>query len=175
MPLPLLALAAQLAPYVLPKIAKALGGDKAEKVAETVVGIAESVTGKKGQDAVEAVKNSPETALAFLQAQMAQEVRLEELVIEDRKDARERDREYVRAGRKNYRADVMVVCDFLGLIACLVVLAVFYKELPGEATALISTVASIFGLCLRDAHSFEFGSSRSSRDKDAILAKQNGS
>src|SRR5687767_3671215 len=117
MPLPLLALAGQLVPFLLPKIAKALGGDKAAKVAETVVGIAETVTGLKGQQAVDTVKANPETALVFLQAQMAQEVRLEELVVEDRKDARERDREYVKAGRKNYRADVMVVCDFLGLVA----------------------------------------------------------
>ena len=171
---PLLALAAQLIPFVLPKVAKALGGSNAEKVAETVVGIAEAVTGKKGQDAVEAVKANPETALAFLQGQMAQETRLEELMVEDRKDARDRDKEYVKAGRRNYRADVMVICDFLGLVVCLVVLAIFYKELPGEATALISTVISIFGLCLRDAHQFEFGSSRSSRDKDNLLAKQNG-
>ena len=174
MPLPLLALAVQLVPFLLPKLAKALGGDKAEKVAETVVGIAEAVTGKKGEDAVEAVKANPETALAFLREQMSQEVRLEELFLEDRKSARARDTAFIQAGRQNYRADVMVVCDFLGLVACLVVLAVFYKELPGEATALISTVASIFGLCLRDAHQFEFGSSRSSRDKDSLLAKQNG-
>lgn len=175
MALPLLAIAKFLAPYLLPKVAKALGGDKAEKVAETVVDIAESVTGKKGEEAVQAVKNNPETALAFLQAQMAQEVRLDELIVEDRKDARDRDKEYVKAGRRNYRADVMVICDFLGLLACLVVLAVFYKDLPGEATALISTVASIFGICLRDAHNFEFGTSRSSRDKDALLAQKNGS
>src|SRR5687768_8774593 len=101
MPLPLLGLAAQLIPFLLPKVAKALGGEKAEKVAETVVGIAEAVTGKKGQDAVEAVKANPETALAFLKSQMDQETRLEELVIEDRKDARDRDREYVKAGRQN--------------------------------------------------------------------------
>ena len=46
---PLIALATQLIPFLLPKVAKAIGGDKAEKVAETVVGIAEAVTGKKGQ------------------------------------------------------------------------------------------------------------------------------
>lgn len=66
MPFPLLAFAAQLTPYLLPKVAKALGGDKAEKVAETVVGIAEAVSGKKGQDAVDAVKADPQTALAYL-------------------------------------------------------------------------------------------------------------
>ena len=35
---------------------------------------------------------------------------------------------------------------------------------------LVTTVASIFGLCLRDAHQFEFGSSRGSRDKDVLLS-----
>lgn len=171
MPLPILAIAAQLVPYLAPKIAKALGGERAEKIAETVVGIAESVTGKQGQDAVNAIKADPNTALAYAQSVMANDTKFDEIMLEDRKDARARDRDFIKAGRKNYRADVMVVCDFLGLIACLVVLAIFYKELPGEATALISTVASIFGLCLRDAHQFEFGSSRSSRDKDELLAK----
>lgn len=103
---------------------------------------------------------------------MNQAERLEALIAEDRKDARDRDVEVRKlGGGRNKRADIMVVCDFLGLVACLAVLAIYYKELPGEATALISTIASIFGLCLRDAHYFEFGSSRSSRDKDELLAK----
>jgi hypothetical protein len=168
---PLIALAAQLVPFLLPKVAGALGGSRAVKVAETVVEIAEAVTGAKGQDAVDAVRKNPETALAFLQAQMAADTKFDEIMAADRADARARDRAFVKAGRKNYRADVMVVCDVLGLVACLIVLAVFYKDLPGEATALISTVASIFGLCLRDAHQFEFGSSRSSRDKDEIIQR----
>ena len=36
---------------------------------------------------------------------------------------------------------------------------------------IISTVAGIFGACLRDAFQFEFGSSRGSRDKDELLAQ----
>ena len=67
------------------------------------------------------------------------------------------------------RSDVMVLCDFLGLIACLAVLALFHDKLSGEATVLLSTIASFFGLSLRDAHQFEFGSSRGSRDKDEII------
>lgn len=169
MPLPLLALAAQLAPFLLPKIAKALGGDKAEKVAETVVGIAESVTGKKGQEAVDAVKESPETALAYLQAQMAQEVQLEALVVDDRKDARARDTAIVRAGRYNWRADLMV-------IGCVVALCYIVNKIAGDAIK--PEVLAIFNMAvgallkmLGDAFAFEFGSSRGSKEKDEALRR----
>lgn len=61
--------------------------------------------------------------------------------------------------------------DAIGLIVCLVILGFYRQTLPGEVIALISTIASIFGLCLRDAHQFEFGSSRGSREKDALINK----
>lgn len=68
------------------------------------------------------------------------------------------------------RADVMVLLDVVGLVACLVVLAVYRKDLPGEVVALLGSIATTFGLCLRDAHTYEFGSSRGSREKDRLLA-----
>lgn len=64
---------------------------------------------------------------------------------------------------------VMVILDALGLIACLVVLGLYRQDLPPEALTLLTTVASLFGLCLRDAHQYEFGSSRGSREKTALL------
>lgn len=67
------------------------------------------------------------------------------------------------------RADIMVVGAVLGLISCLACLVWFRTGLPGEAVGIISTVAGIFGACLRDAFAFEFGSSRSSRDKDSTI------
>lgn len=72
-------------------------------------------------------------------------------------------------GRSNLRADIMVVSAALGLIACLSSLAVFKGELPGEAVGIISTISGIFGACLKDAYAFEFGSSRSSKNKDLRL------
>ncbi len=71
--------------------------------------------------------------------------------------------------RPSLRADLMVLGDVIGLVACLVVLTFFRKDIPGEVVGLLSTVASIFGLCLRDAHQFEFGSSRGSREKNAVI------
>lgn len=75
------------------------------------------------------------------------------------------------AGR-NKRADLMVAFDVVGLIACLVVLTYFRRDMPGEVVGLLSSIASVFGLCLRDAHQFEFGSSRGSREKDRLLAER---
>lgn len=167
---PLIALAAQLIPFLLPKVAKALGGEKAEKVADTVVGIAEAVTGKKGQDAVEAVKANPETALAFLKAQLDQETRLEELVIEDRKDARARDSLFIKAGRWNFRADLLVIGCVLAL--CYIVNEITGTDIKPEVLAIFNMSVGALLKMLGDAFAFEFGSSRGSKEKDEALKKR---
>lgn len=163
---------AQFAPSILRYFGV---GEKSAAVAEKVVGIAQSVVGpgKTPEETLAAMRQSAELAQQFNLAVLAADAKLEELYLADRKDARARDVEVRKlTGGVNKRADVMVVCDFLGLVVCLAVLAFYYKDLPGEATALISTIASIFGLCLRDAHQFEFGSSRGSKEKDELLAKR---
>lgn len=72
----------------------------------------------------------------------------------------------------NARANVMVAGAVVGLITCLLVLALFRQQIPGEAVGVISTVAGIFGTCLRDAFQYEFGSSRGSADKTAFLVRR---
>ena len=51
--------------------------------------------------------------------------------------------------------------------ACLVVITFYRTEIPGEVIGMLGTIVGIFGAGLRDAHMFEFGSSRGSKDKDA--------
>lgn len=70
------------------------------------------------------------------------------------------------------RANVMVALDVVGLVSCLAAAVMFGAQLPTEVLMLISSIASVFGLNLRDAHQFEFGSSRGSRSKDALLAQR---
>jgi hypothetical protein len=54
----------------------------------------------------------------------------------------------------------------------LLVLMLHREELPGEVVVgLLSAISGIFGACLRDAHQFEFGSSRRSQIKDATIAQ----
>lgn len=147
-------------------------GEKSATIAEKVIGLAQTVTGApNGEAALAALQVDPKLAQEFNLAVLNADTELEQAYLADRKDARARDVVLRQAGFANKRADWMVVGDVIGLVACLVVLALFREEMPGEVVSLLSTVASIFGLCLRDAHQFEFGSSRGSKDKDALLSK----
>lgn len=76
------------------------------------------------------------------------------------------------ATRNDTRANVLALGAVAVLIACLGVLTFWRDQVPGEVVGVISTVAGIAGACLRDAFQFEFGSSRGSRDKDALLAQR---
>lgn len=157
---------AQFAPSIIKWMT---GSDKAADAAGKVVEIAEAVTGQRGDAVLDALKADPAKVLEFQQAVLANETELDRLFLADRQGARERDVKLHEAGYRNVRADLMVLLDVVGLIACLVTIALYREQLPGEVVGIISTVAGIFGACLRDAHQFEFGSSRSSREKDEML------
>lgn len=147
------------------------GSDKAADVAGKVIDIAKTVTGAPdGAAALAVIQADPNKVLEFRSAAMAQDADLTKAFLADVKDARARDVELHKAGFTNRRADYMVALDVLGLIACLLVLVFFRTSLPGEVVGILSTIAGIFGACLRDAHQFEFGSSRSSQAKDVTIS-----
>ena len=161
----------QFAPSVVKWIS---GSDKAADAAYTIVGIAEAVTGKSGADAVAAMQADPAAVLEFRAKLVAIEADLDRAYLADRADARARDIEIIKAGRNNTRADLMVAGAVAGLLGCLAALTVFKGDLPGEAVGIISTVAGIFGACLKDAFQYEFGSSRGSAEKSELMAKLKG-
>ncbi len=76
----------------------------------------------------------------------------------------------INAYNRNKRLNIMVIGAAVGLIFCLLILTSYKGDLPGEVVGIISTVSGIFGACLKDAYSFEFGSSRGSKDKDERLS-----
>lgn len=76
----------------------------------------------------------------------------------------------INAYGRNKRLGVMVLCAVLGLLVCLMLLTVCRGNLSGEVVGIISTISGIFGACLKDAYSFEFGSSRGSREKDERIS-----
>lgn len=169
--MPLLPIVLSLAQFA-PSILRFFGaGEASAAVADKVASVAQSVTGASTpQEALDAIKASAQMQADFARRVIDIDAELEGAYLADRQDARKRDIEFIKAGKTNSRANAMVAFDALGLIACLVVLAFFRKDIPGEVVGLVSTIASIFGLCLRDAHQFEFGSSRGSREKDDLLA-----
>lgn len=61
--------------------------------------------------------------------------------------------------QKNRRINIMVIGAACGLVFCLLMLTTYKNDLPGEIVGIVSTIAGIFGACLKDAYSSEFGSS----------------
>lgn len=165
-----LALATNFAPSLLRYFGV---GEKPVAIAEKAIEIARSVTGATdGNAALAALQADPALAQVYQLAVLKADGDLEAMYLADRRDARARDVALHQAGYRNTRADWMVLFDVIGLIACLVVLSMFRKEIPGEVVGLLSTIAGLFGLCLRDAHQFEFGSSRGSKEKDALMGSR---
>ncbi|MDF3034289.1 MAG: hypothetical protein K0R76_1243 [Alphaproteobacteria bacterium] len=170
MAFPVIAAALGLAGFA-PLIARWLGGDQAQDVATKVVDIAQKITGTLDPvEAIQQLEKNPNLVSAFQKAIIQVEAEMELAVMKDRQDARLRDVALMNAGRSNIRADIMVIAAAVGLILCLASLAYFSEALPGEAVGIISTISGIFGACLKDAYSFEFGSSRGSKEKDNAVA-----
>lgn len=170
MALPLISAALGLAQFA-PSIARWLGGENAEKIATTVVDLGKKITGEDDAvDIIKALKDNPTLVIEFQRAAIKLESELEFMYLSDRQNARTRDIAMIQAGRINLRADIMVLCAAAGLVSCLACLTWYCDHLPGEAVGIISTVAGIFGACLKDAYAFEFGSSRGSKIKDTTVA-----
>lgn len=170
MAIPLIAAAIGLAQFA-PVISKWVGGRHAEDVAQKVINLANSVTDSLDPGtAIQKLSADPRMLVEFQKVMMELDLKYTEMEHYDRQDARTRDLSLLKYGVRNRRADVMVICAALGLIFCLVSLAYYSVELPGEAVGIISTIAGIFGACLKDAYAFEFGSSRGSKEKDSTVA-----
>ena len=170
MAFPLIAAALGLAEFA-PVIARWMSGDQPETIAHQVLDIAKKVTGQPDQ--AEASKALAENSLLVAEFQkelIKIDAELEIQLMQDRRNARERDIAIAQAGRRNIRADFMVLSAAVGLVTCLWTLSSYAETLPGEAVGIISTIAGIFGSCLKDAYTFEFGSSRGSREKDSFAA-----
>jgi hypothetical protein len=146
-----------------PIIAKLVGGAKATDMAEKIVETAQTVTGVNDIDHMHhTLRNSPSVLVEFQQ-------QVEKLALEDRASARQRDVSLFQVGKRNVRGDIMVLSALLGLLGCLGALTLFKMSLSGEVIGIISTIAGIFGSCLKDAYAFEFGSSRGSKEKENHL------
>lgn len=76
----------------------------------------------------------------------------------------------INAHGRNMRLNIMIIGAAIGLGLCLIILTICTGKLSGEIIGIVSTVAGIFGACLKDAYSFEFGSSRGSREKDERIS-----
>jgi len=164
-----ISLALGLAQFV-PSIIRWLGGDKAGDIAGQVVGAAETITGKTGQAALDAIKADGAQQLAFQQAIAAQAADLEKAYLADRASARTRDVALAQAGRRNLRADILAYAAIGGLISLIWVLLV--HSIPeGPTRDILLILSGALVAIVKDVYGFEFGSSRGSQDKSEQLSR----
>ena len=156
---------AQFAPQIIKWIT---GSDKAADAATAVVEIAETVTGRKGSDALDAIKADPALVLQFRQSVMAQEADLDKAYLADRADARKRDAVFITAGTRNYRADIMFFLA-VAMIAALVWLVWKDPGINEYMKGIFTLVLGRFLGYLDNLYNFEFGSTRASKAKDATI------
>ncbi|WP_284459632.1 hypothetical protein [Cupriavidus campinensis] len=156
----------QFAPWIVKMLT---GSDKAEDIAEHVVGIAQAVTGEVSPDAaLAAIKADPNKVLEFQQAISAQQADIEKAYLADVADARARDIEYVKAGRTNDRANVLAGAALLLVVVCLFV--VLWQSNASEFAK--ATISLILGRALgwvEQLFSFEFGTTRANKTKDDTI------
>ncbi len=151
-----------------PMIGRWINGEEGAKTAQKVAHIAQTVTGEgETSKILQVLQSDPRVLIQFQQEILKLDQALVMEEYKDRESARLRDIALANAGRSNFRADIMVIAAAMGLVSCLMTIALYRSSLPGEAVGIISTVAGIFGSCLKDAYAFEFGSSRGSKLKDS--------
>lgn len=171
MPLPfLIPAAAALAAEFFPSLIGRLAGDRAEDVAKKVIDVAADAAGIPGsRDQSQIAERLRKDSVAYARAQIQlRRLDLEEADLEaqDRRDARARDAAFIAAGERNTRADVMLGGAFVGLLACIALVALPDTPIGSAELALVTTVAGALLKMISDAFAFEFGSSKGSKAKD---------
>lgn len=93
-------------------------------------------------------------------------------VLADKQSARARDMALITAGKTNVRADLMLAGAYISVALIVTVLAVCHIDPAGAIFALLLMLATKFAGNIGTAFDFEYGSSRGSVDKGAIMATQ---
>lgn len=155
---------------LVPNLINKFNTSNAANFSEKIIDVAKIITQQKNeQGALEQLRNNPQLLLEFQKVAMEIDEKVHYTSYKEHKNARLRDMEIFRAGKQNIRAHLMVLTAAIGLLACPLALVMLLKNydinIPGEIIVIISTIAGIFGACLKDAYAFEFGSSKNNHSK----------
>lgn len=158
---------AQFAPIVTKWIT---GSEHAADIAGKVVGIAESVTGRQGDAALQEIQASPEAALRFKEAVLANALEFDRVYLADRQDARARDTAITAAGQRNRRADSMY---FLAVAVIIGLVYAVWKdpEVNEYMKGIVTLLLGRFLGYLDNIYNFEFGTTRINRSKDLAIER----
>ena len=150
---------AQFAPQIIKWVT---GSPKAEEAAKQVVDIAQVVTGKSGNEALEALQFDPKLALDFRKAVMDVEADLDKAYLQDVQHARETHREHWMPW--------MLTLTLAGMVVLLVG-ALFALPTPPENREVVYLIAGQLIGAFGTAVAYWLGSSRGSAQKQTFLER----
>ena len=173
-----IALGLSLAKYI-PDVVGIFAGEKKADAAKKVIDIAESLTGKKSDKAVEAIEKDPALALEFQKLVYAEKNELQRLFLDDISDARDMSVESGKMGELSSRiADQIMTWNLpavFALIICQCAVLIFLED-KVEIVALVSNaIGFVINSLLNERQQvtgFLFGSSMGSKLK--TMMKKNG-
>jgi len=144
-------------------------GEEAQKISETVSDIAEAVTGKKGQDAVDALEQDPVLAYQFKRDVMADSHVREQMDLENTKSAR--DMYKVSPEQAGKVADNIMRYNLVIVFLLVIINILAIRELKDD-TVVLALISNFIGLVLgallnerQAVVNFFFGSSMGSKNK----------
>lgn len=165
--LPILGLVANYAPDIIGLFSKDKGA-AAEKALSAATGVIESITGKKGDEAVAAIEGSPELQLAFQKALMADKHIDEQMRYADRGNARDMYKHH--HGMQDQVAKQIMSQNLWFVMTLVMANVAIMVFVPNDFAAAMQGVGTLIGMVInsllkerQDLVGFNFGSSTGSK------------
>lgn len=96
--------------------------------------------------------------------------RPDELALEDRKSARERDVAFLTKGLSNKRGDILAYGAVLTLLVA--ILSLMFLEIPAGNREMLAGLVGALTILVKDVYSFEFGASKEGAKNSTFLRDQ---
>lgn len=148
------------------------GSNTTVEVAEIAASVARKVTGTdNNDDALASLATNPQQLVEYQKALLDHEKFFEQSYVADKESARVRDIEFLKAGTRNYRADILVAVSILVVFTILGVV-ILAPDINEYAKGSLTTILGVFLNQLTNVFSFEFGSTRKDEAKQTEIFKQ---
>lgn len=155
---------------LVPAITKWItGSDKAAEVAEQVVSIAETVTGKTGDDALTSIKADPALLMAFKEKVMERQTELDRLAYGDIASARHMQETALQQDDIFSKRFVYYLAAWWSLFSCVYIIVISLISIPETSVRFVDTILGfLLGTVVATIIQFFLGSSIGSKTKDTL-------
>lgn len=155
---------------LVPAITKwVTGSDKAAEVAEQVVGIAETVTGKTGAEALTSIRADPALLFAFKEKVMERQTELDRMAYSDTANARHMQEIALQQDDKFAKRFVYWFAICWSIFSACYIVGITFADIPAQNQRYADTILGfLLGTVIATMFQFFLGSSIGSKTKDTL-------